>query len=254
MLNLKLMNKLFSLSFFLPFLFFSTADFYSQSAEEKSLYLAFDQVTGPENSGLINGVAYVEQHRTINEKHKFFLSERFHSGYVEYNGQPYYDVDMKYNIHDQLLFVKVVHNLGETVLQLVKERLDAFHINGREFVNIKDPAGREAGVTGFYEVLLENSELRLLKRHSQQMSKRLGDRLVYYEFDHQKNDPVLNYDGNYYEISSRRDLFQVFPDRKKEIREYYRSNRSARKSNLDKFMTNLLRELTTVSENNAVQE
>ena len=56
------------------FLFFcSVYIVHSQSNDyEKDSFNWFDQLIGVDNSGLYYGIDYVEKHKTINEKHKFF--------------------------------------------------------------------------------------------------------------------------------------------------------------------------------------
>lgn len=56
--------------------------------DSKLAYNWFDQVVGIENTGLFNGIEYIEQHVTINDRQKFLGSIYFTAGNLVYNACP----------------------------------------------------------------------------------------------------------------------------------------------------------------------
>ncbi len=223
--------------------------------DQAHILSVFDRLAGYENSGIFNGVQYNEQHRTVNDKHKFFISRDFITGDLQYDGQFFPDTEMKYNIYDGLVLVRAKQQKGATVLQLINEKVEKFVLEDHVFVNLKDVQAKEQGLAGFYEQLLKNETLGLYKKYTQQINSRRDKNMVYYEFEDEKNDHVLYLDGSYNKIGSRRDVRRLFPELKDEIRNFYRSNRSLRRSSEDRFMVLLFEEITSLlSEKNlAVQ-
>ena len=214
--------------------------FLSQSltAQEAKTYFWFDEAVGVTNTNLYNGVQYVEQHRNINENHKFFLSRDFISGTLYYDGQPYFSQLLKYNVFDEVLIV----NSKESLFQLINNKVDGFEMGGHRFINVK--TGSNSRVQGFYEVLFENEQILVLKEHSRYMNELKDRKFVHYEFKPQNNDYEIKYKNEYHEISSRRDVMKIFSAYKKEIRDIYSSERALRKSNPDEFMIRLFKEIS----------
>ena len=222
------------------------------SGQDAATYSWFDETVGISNTGLFNGVEYREQHRTLNENHKFFLTNDFIAGTLIYNGQPYFFQPLKYNVYDEVLLINAQDGLQESLFQLINEKIDGFEIAGHQFINVKP--GVNQRVQGFYEVLLENEQVQVLKKHSRYMNELRDRRFLYYEFKPENNDYELKYNDEYHEISSRRDVIKIFPELKTEIREIYSSERAVRKSNPDKFMVSLFQELSQLSQNNNATE
>lgn len=209
----------------------------AQSADNSFVYSWFDQVVGQANTGIYNAVEYIEEHRTINEHHKFFLNEFFLPASVVYDGQPYYDVELKYNVYDDLLQVKVQHKNNPAIFQLLSEKVESFRIPDHSFINLQEQGG-------FHEVLLENEELGLYKKHRKSIKKREDEQFVYYEFPSEAPHYLLRYDQDFHRINSRRDILRIFPENKRIIREFYSSARSLRKSNPDAFFQQLFQLLS----------
>lgn len=212
-------------------------------SQEAKTYSWFDEAVGATNTGLYNGVEYIEQHRNINENHKFFLSRDFLPGTLYYDGQPYFSQLLKYNVFDEVLIVKA----KESLFQLINNKVDGFEIGGHRFINVKTET--HPRVQGFYEVLLENEQVMVLKRHSKYINELRDRKFVHYEFKPENNDYEIKYNDEYYEISSRRDVMKIFPGLKKEIRDLYSSERALRKANSDEFMIRLFKEISLMTQN-----
>lgn len=222
----------------------------AQTANNKTAtYLAFDKIVGPENTGILQGVEYIEQHRIINDKHKFFGSFDFVPGTVIYDGQPYYNIPLKYNIFEDLVIVQLMSGRGQNSFRLFNSKLDGFSINGRKFINLQKNTG-ENSVGGIYELLFEEGETLVLKKHRLK-EKTLYDReFLHHEFEPAEPRYYFQKDGIYNRVSSG-NVVDAFPEHKQEIRRFFRSNRKLLKNQPDEFMKELFEALPATAFNDS---
>ncbi|HMB64168.1 MAG TPA: hypothetical protein VKN36_13895 [Eudoraea sp.] len=224
--------------------------------EMEKFYQWFDQSIGVENTGLYDGIIYIDTYRTINEKTKFYSSPRFLPGSVVYDGQPYSDLEVKYNVFDDELLVRLPDRLGGVTLQLFKDKVSDFVIDGHLFINLNN-IPPETGMNGFYEITFRDSQLTLLTKHLKKDYARKDRRNLYYEFLDIKKEHVLFYNGAYYVIKSKKDLISLFPELKNEIDSFYKVARSLRNSDNDAFMQTLVKRMASLlnsrSSNDAVR-
>lgn len=230
-------------SLFVGILVLATGAGYCQSSSDRQnadSFLLFDQIIGVENTAIFNGMEYIETHRIVNNKHKFFQSFDFVKGTVIYDGQPFFNVSLKYNIFEDLVLVRLDNQRGKNIIQLYRSRVDGFSIGGHQFVNIKN---EDPEVTGIHEVILENPQFRVLKKYVLKEKTRLDKKLLYHEFE--TDDPLyfFEYNGQIQEVSLK-NLINTFPDDKSMIREQYRFHKKNLKSNSDIFMQRLFTELS----------
>lgn len=207
--------------------------------EWKDILKGFDKIVGLESTPLFNGTEYTESHRMINENHKFFMSFDFLPGSIVYEGQPFYNLHLKYNIFEDLVIVNIENLDGSTIFQLHQEKIDSFSIAFHHFVHIKRDISEDIQ-EGFYELLEEEGNLSLLKKYRLRLSQLLDENFAYYEFDHLEPKYILKYGEEFIVLNSRRNLSRVFQEIKKDIKEYYRKERDLRKNDPDLFYTNLL--------------
>lgn len=213
------------------------------SGELQNAYENFDATIGLQNTGIFTGVEYIEKHRMVNEKHKFFGLNEFIPTTVIYKGQPYYDIPAKYNIFDDLLLVNLSGQRGETNFKLIQTRLDGFMLDSRRFINIYE-AGSE--FSGIYELLFDSPSMQLLKKYRQSFKKVSNRALVHYEFKPRTPDYYFRYHGNFYNLS-RKNLLELFPNHKEEVREQYRKYRKQQKERRDEALVAMFRKLSEFS-------
>lgn len=228
---------------FLFFLFFHTSEvsLAQVTQEEKNLYSWFDKEVGVENTRLLNGVEYVEKHRTVNEKNSFFLSGAPITASVLYDGEWFHGVQIKYNVYEDILIAQVESNLGFNILQLRMENLKRFEFDQFRFINI-NAAG--SIFNGINEVLLENAQFILLKKHALKFTEKTDQPIKYYEFIPRRIKYGYAFNNVYYEFNSRRELASQFPELKELITEFFRNNNKIYKNQRDTFMVNLFKEIT----------
>lgn len=206
-------------------------------------YESFDATIGRQNTEIFTGVEYIEKHRMINEKHKFFNLNDFVPVTVFYEGQPYFKIASKYNIFDDILLVKLPSQRGETDFKLLETRLDGFILQSKRFINIYKPGSE---VSGIYELLFDSSNMQVLKKYRKTYKKVSSRNIVHYEFKSRDPKYFFQYSGNYYELS-RKNLMQLFPNNKDEVREQYKKYRKQKKNRQDEALVAMFQNLSELS-------
>ncbi|WP_037318013.1 hypothetical protein [Salegentibacter sp. Hel_I_6] len=235
------MRQDYKLLFCLTLLF---SYFTASSQEYREAYENFDDFVNKENTNLFYGKEYVEQHALINNKHKFFSKSSFLKGEVVYSGQIYHDLDLKYNIFDDLLIVKIEKQAGDATFELFKNRIQKFSIDGHTFINI--PPKNNTEVHGFFEVLRETHSLTLLKNHRKKINKLLTKNFTYFEFEPEPAQYVISISEEYYKINSQSDWAKVFPEHIKKIDSYFNNKKALRESAPDRFMLELFLDIAEI--------
>lgn len=217
---------------------------FSQDYSEEKVYSWYDLQTGIENSTLFRGIEYVETDRMINEKHKFFETQKFQNGVVTYNGQTFYKVPLRYNIYDDLLLVKLQQGQRNFIFQLISDKVNQFQISNHKFRYLK--ADNNSTIVGFYEVINEKGEFKIFKKYLQNR-KEIRDRTVAYsEFSTAHPNYIFQFKNKFFELDNRRDLFSKFPDLKSEIRGFYNKYRKQSREKPNVFMRNLANEMNSL--------
>ena len=205
----------------------------------------FDQEVGIENTALYEGIVYRESYRTINEKVKFYRSANWYNGSVIYSGQEFYNVQLKYDVYGDQLILKQLDRLGGGALLLIKSNISSFDIEDTAFINLNN-AIKESGIGGFYELLWEESGVRLLAKHRKKDFVRKDRSAAYHEFIDDNKLYLLEYNGQYHSINKKKELTDLFPAEKKDIDSFYQRNKRLRTREVDAFMIALVRELTRI--------
>ncbi|WP_420601958.1 hypothetical protein [Flagellimonas sp.] len=224
-----------------------------QEVAQEEYYNSFDQRIGIENTGLYQGVVYDEKYRTINEKNQFFKTKDFQKGNVCYDGQCYYDLDLKYDVYGDEVLFKLITKAGGGTVQLIKEYLDSFEIGGSRFIKLQPKDAPLLNSYGFYEIAMESSTFTLYTKYVKKSFERKDRKSLYYEFLEGPSENVLLYDGTYYIIKSKKDIVTLFPDLKKEIDKFYNVARGLRKSNPNGFLISLMKRIDILLSQNTNQ-
>ena len=210
------------------------------SAQQAETLIWFDREMGIENTGLYQGEIYLEQHRTINDKTKFFNGYGFKTGSAVYNGNGYYDLLLSYDVFGDNLLLRQEDRLGAAVIKLIREDIEEFTIEASRFVNIRD---KSVAVKGFYEIGYEDEILNLLIKHRKRDFKKTDRSAVYYEFSDLRKNYLLYFNNSYFEVQQKKDWVLVFPELKREINSFYQRARRLKSSDPQAFNIALARQL-----------
>ncbi|WP_298790043.1 hypothetical protein [uncultured Allomuricauda sp.] len=216
---------------------------YGQDQAQISYYNSFDNNVGIENTGLYQGVIYTDKYRTINENTQFFQTREFQDGSVCYDGQCYYDLELRYDVYEDEVLLRLANNVGGGTLRLIKDYVESFEIDGHNFVKILPADAPLLGTYGFYEVALESASFTLYIKYAKKNFDRKDRKSIYYEFLDGPSENVLYYNGDFTIIRSKKDIVSLFPDLKREIDKFYNVARGLRKSNPDGFRISLMKRI-----------
>lgn len=224
---------------FLYFAFLGISFIYGQESIPSDAYNAFDQYIGIENSGLYVGKAWTVKYKTINEKTHFFESPRFMPGSVVYKGQKYNDLQLKYDVYDDVVLLKLDTSVGGATMEFISYWLDAFTIDGHKFVNLQNRKTYKSKDYRYFEVSYQGYALSLYTKYSKEIHERRDKGSIYYEFTSSSNVHVVEYLNRFVPISSEKDWITLFPNYAKAIADFYKKNRKMKKQDPSKFWTSL---------------
>ncbi len=218
------------------FLFLSAL--YSQSSPENRAFFAkLDSIQGYKNLSILNGIAYREDYRTINEKHPYFNGREFQSGSLVYDHEEFYNILLRYDIYQDKLIATIKRSGDEVfIIELISELVDSFNIGEHKFEKL---GSTESGKPpGFYEVLYEYDCLKIYKKDRTKPLDKRDRSVVYYEFEKLSTEYFLSTSKGFFEPSLS-NLKNQYPDYKDRLNEFFRSNRSQRRSNYEIFLRDL---------------
>ncbi|KQC31227.1 hypothetical protein [Flagellimonas eckloniae] len=218
------------LSVSFPFIYIlcalSTYQVGAQSSDITSILKQFDNIIDYQNSGIYFGKPNTPYPNINEENHPFFAYLDYQNASVTYKGQPYLDLQIRYDIvrNDiQILPDKKLNLLGIT---LFKEFISDFSIGNFHFERLE---GMEMEKK-FFQIILKNPSFSLFKSYVKKEKERLKNRNVLY------NEYVLDTtlfilsNGRLEEIKSKKQLIAFFPDDKNTLNILFQRNKSKKMS------------------------
>ncbi len=217
---------------------------YCQSNDKPSLYDYFDNAVGKDNLSINNGVLHSEPFRPIPNKNRYYLNE-FTIGDIGFDGEIYSNVNLKYDILEDQVVFKQKEQTDNLAINLVKDKIDFFFINGKKFLYLKSETIKYPNiVNGIYEENYIGPEVSLYIKHKKTKIKVLQSDIVHYNFIY-KNDYIIKYNNFFYKVDSKKDVKAVFPAFKKEINNYYQNEKELERTDKNQFMENLTKQINS---------
>jgi hypothetical protein len=237
-----MVNTLFSKINLLVLAFCLSFPIYSQKTfEESKAYYWFDNIIGQNNSGLYKGIEYREEYRFFSDAyHKFYLENKFYLGNILYDGELYSGVEMKYDLYEDNIIIKVIGESKYLFISLIPELIEEFSIKKHKFIRItNNTAGLE---NGFFELIYKSKETTCLKKIVKKAYKVYEESALSYKFLSKNYYTVLKNENNF-EISSKSSIIKIFPTKKKLINSFFKNNKNLYKNYRDVFLKQLLEKL-----------
>jgi hypothetical protein len=233
-------NLLFCLIAILPILIFC-----QNKNNSKYHYKWFDNTIGLESTNLLNGIYFQEKYRTLEGNSQYLVSKQFKNGDLVYNGQPYYDVSLKYDVFNDEIIVSYIDRNGYSAIKLAKNLIHRFKINNHSFINSNqlDIKTNNTNNTGFYESIFIENNIALYKKHKKNRQDKRNKEVAYTEFKY-KSTYIIHYKKEIHELVSKRSLLKLFPNFKKTINNSFTKNKTLMKYDYEKFLTKLIKELS----------
>lgn len=208
-------------------------------SQNKNFIKQNDSLIGNENLAYNNGVVYYNKFKTTSKNTSQFLENKYNTCTLQYNNQTYYDVGLKYDVFNDLLLFKPK---SQMVLEtsLITKQVDYFILKNKKFRKLETILSDGTSQLGFFEEVEINAKSTLFIKHkkiykvdpqSDKVSYIFYDLKIYYIFQNNKLE----------EISSKASIINLFPTSKKEIKQFYKENRSLKETNIQLFYQNLFK-------------
>ena len=219
--------------------------FFGLFAQEKEDYLiTYDSIIGKENLAITNGLFHYNNYRVNDNKDIYFINEKYVTGSLNYLGQAYYNLSLKYDSYNDEIVYRSSGNSEKTGINLIKSNVNSFKIHGLNFVNLdKLDSEKNDFIKGFYEEKIKNNILTFYIKHSKSKREVFIGKNIFVEFSDEA-EFVLQKDQKFNKINSKKSIINVFPDKKKSINEYYKKNSELKKKDKTLFFTNLLQNIS----------
>ena len=219
----------------------------AQDLKETNMYTQFDATIGPINSGVFAGFAYKEEFRVLGPKHKFFYSPDFILGSVAYDGQEYFGYKMKYDVYGDALLLYYAGVNGSQAVQLIKERVTEFEIEGHRFVNLPEQEDRELPTSGFIEVLFTGDHYMFLKKHRKRILKKSDRKSIYHEFK-DRHAYYIRLNDEMTKVKSLSHITALFPEYRKQINDLAANYKEMMKNDLEYYYISILSDFDKIIE------
>lgn len=174
----------------------------------------YDQQVGLTNTILQHGELATLTRKSPNS-HAYYESSTWRSAIINYRSQTFTDIPSIYNIEEDILVIQ--NNLGRSSaslpLVLQKELVSFFKIENSHFEYVNETVGQHQ--KGFYKIAYRGKVIVLLCKVFKMLDVRDG--IVSYMQSHHY---FVKKDNQYFRIKNLSGLISLFPDHKKEIRQY----------------------------------
>ncbi len=226
---------LFKKTFLLQLLLFSITIF----SQEKTFIKQNDSLIENQNLPINSGIVYHNKYKNTLKNTNQFFENKYRKGTICINNQTYYDVNLKYNAFEDLVFYKPNTKIG-LELNLITKQVDYFIYANKKFkqLNYIDIVEKN----GFFEEVEVNNNITLYIKHKKVCKEDLSLGKIAYTFYDSKYYYIL-YNNQLLEISSKSSIIKIFPNLKKDINTFYRENRKIKDTNIQQFYQNLFKTL-----------
>jgi hypothetical protein len=142
-------------------------------------------------------------------------------GTVLAGSDQYQDVLIKYDLQsDKLLYLHYTID-GDYTIELLQPSVSGFTIGGHTFIFLDEgPDDASMIKPGYYEILY-NGRSHFIKKWSKFYLE--TDIYPYYKFD-ESQVWYVGREGKYFRSKSLRDIYELFPDKKQEIRSFIKEH------------------------------
>ena len=237
----KKINLTFSLLIFIGF------GAFSQTNSENKIYETYDKIVGLDNTGLYNGTEFTDAFLNTDGSYRYFKGFDYSKGSVDYNGQKYVNVSLKYDLLEDNLLVRSDDNMSIFNVKLIPEFVNSFSIYNNNFVRLIDTNLNISG-SGFFERAYIGNDLNLYIKHTKKKKDKALKSGIQYKFT-EVNFYVLKSNGKYHLVNSAKDIEKILPEKKEQIRGFSKSYNTLYKSNPDSYMAKLVKYLDGATEN-----
>lgn len=227
----------------IPILFFIYSMFFSfLSYSQKNIESYFDEIIRKENLTISNGKLFVNNYKTTETDQ--FYANRYSSETLKYKNETYTNINIKYDIHRDILIFKPYGESENFGIELITENVHSFTLKNKTFINLSILTKDSIDFAkGFFEENYKSEKLSFYIKHKKETKEFINNQRIFNSFLNY-NQYVLSFNNNYYEIKSTKDLMKMFPDLKKDIKQFNDENNSLLKENKDVFFEKMIKKIS----------
>lgn len=211
---------------------------YCQSDNEVQTYNWFDNKPGKESLEFRTGVGHLNFDHTIDDQHRYYNTNEFKNGSIVYNGQNYYNIDLKYDIFADVLVAKPYPETPRIQINLVKEKMNSFKIENEKFVNLTQINSTFRG--GYYEETIIKNDCILYIKYLKEQKVVVKDNFLLTGYTPHCEFLLLK-DDKFVSINTKSEILELYPKQKRKINDFYFMNKDLKKQNPGLFMKNLMK-------------
>jgi hypothetical protein len=179
----------------------------------------YDEQVGNSGKGLFEGVYYhLDQPAITTKSHIYFSESSWQSGYITFREQSYQNIHLAYDIVNDVLVVQNEAVFPAQPIKLNQNQIASFGWDDLYFQRMdahhKPPMG-----PGFYQWLYRGAQLSCTVKRRK--ISQIVDTKAEYVSDSRY---FILIENRYHHLINRRSFYKVFPDLKKDIRQYIKVN------------------------------
>jgi len=199
------------------------------------------------NALLFNGLEYVDQYAGV-RGHQFYNSPDWEEGIVEYQGQVYTGVDMKYDIVDDILIIGHFDEAGFfSEIELIRDKVKRFHLMGADFFRVIEGSEWAGALkVGFYRDVYRGKS-HVLARYEKDVEARVSSNDRYNEFDLRTRHFIIT-DGAVFTVGRKKSLLKALPAHSKEVKSFMKKNKYRLKENKEAELATILKYYDNLTE------
>lgn len=211
----------------------------SSFSQNKNFIKQNDSLVGLENLAYNNGLVYDNKYKKTSQNTSQFLEKKYNNGTLQYNNQTYYDVNLKYDVFEDILLFK---SNSQLILEtsLITKQVDYFTIQNKKFKKIETILSDNSIKLGYFEEKNINDKSTLYIKYKKTIKTDFRSDNVSYIFYDYKTYYLL-YNNKLEEISTKNSIIRLFPDLKKEIKKFYKEKNNEKENDIALFYQHLFK-------------
>lgn len=183
-----------------------------------------------EDQQLYNGPEYIWSYPK-STGHPFYIEDGFQEGTIQYDGVRYYGVPVQYELVKEVVVVK---GANDARIELASEKVTEFSVGKGFFKRIAHPDL----TSSFYQQLYDSKGIEILAQRKK-VFKRSGkaeDLDVFREED----SYYVGKENRYYKIDDAADLYKLFGDKEKSLKNFAKSRKLAFRKDPQTFILEIV--------------
>lgn len=170
------------------------------------------------NTMLYTGISYYDPHSTI-KGHQFFGDDYWEQGSIDYNGQHYDSIYMKYDIFKDQLLVENFNSSGFlSPIILDQTKVHSFYLMKHHFIMVEADTTSILR-TGYYDLMYAGNDLQFVVRRRKEIVDSNEISSIREEFAI-KDRYYIRKGGDFYRFRNKNSLLKVLKDHKKELKAF----------------------------------